>query len=264
MNHWQGKWALITGASAGIGTAIARQLAAGGTNLVLTARRRDRLVGLASELAAKHNVRTLVCVADLAQPLGPQQIFSFTQEKNIAIDLLVNNAGFGAYGPFHKVEVARLVEMTQVNVSAVVHLTHLFLPGMIARKSGDILILASTAAFQPVPYITTYAATKVFDLFFAEGLAEEVRQYGVRVCALCPGSTETEFFQVAGQRNHTRRAPESAEKVARVGLEALAAGKTSVISGFKNWLGAETVRLVPRRTVARITAGIFRPKEERA
>jgi uncharacterized protein len=264
MNHWQGKWALITGASAGIGTALARELAAGGTNLVLTARRRDRLVGLAAELSDKHNIRTLVCVADLAQPAGPQQIFSFTEEKNIAIDLLANNAGFGAYGEFHNAQIDRLLEMTQVNVTAVVQMTHLYLPGMVARGSGDILIVASTAAFQAVPYITTYAATKVFDLHFAEGLAEEVRQYGVRVCALCPGSTETEFFQVAGQRNHTRRSPETPEKVARVGLEALAAGKSSVISGFTNWLGAETVRIVPRRTVAKITAGIFRPKEKHA
>ena len=176
----------------------------------------------------------------------------------------MNNAGFGAYGEFHKVRLDRLIEMTQVNVTAVVHLTHLYLPGMIARGSGDILIVASTAAFQAVPYISTYAATKTFDLHFAEGLAEEVQQYGVRVCALCPGSTATEFFQVAGQRNHTRRAPETAEKVAHVGLAALAAGKTSVISGFKNWLGAETVRMVPRRTVARITAGMFRPKEKQA
>lgn len=264
MNRWEGKWALITGASAGIGTAIARELAAGGTNLVLTARRRDRLAGLATELAAKHNIRTLSCVADLAQPLGPQQIFSFTEEKNIVIDLLVNNAGFGAYGEFAKMRLDRLIEMTYVNCTAVVHMTHLYVPGMIQRGSGDILIVASTAAFQPVPYITTYAATKVFDLHFAEGLAEEMRPYGIRVCALCPGSTETEFFQVAGQRNHTRRAPESAEKVAHVGLAALAAGKTSVISGFTNWLGAETVRLVPRRTVTRITAGMFRPKEKRA
>ena len=105
MNHWEGKWALITGASAGIGTAMARELAAGGTNLVLTARRRDRLAGLAGELSAKHDIRTLVCVADLAQPLGPQEIFSFTESKNIAVDLLVNNAGFGAYGEFHKVRL---------------------------------------------------------------------------------------------------------------------------------------------------------------
>jgi len=264
MNHWQGKWALISGASAGIGAALARELAAGGTNLVLTARRRDRLAGLAAELSAKNNIRTLVCVADLAQPLGPQQIFSFTEEKNIAIDLLVNNAGFGAYGEFHKVRLDRLIEMTQVNVTAVMHMTHLYLPGMIARGGGDILIVASTAAFQAVPYISTYAATKAFDLHFAEGLAEEVRQYGVRVCALCPGSTATEFFQVAGQRNHTRRAPEIAGKVAHVGLAALASGKSSVISGFKNWMGAESVRLVPRRMVARIAGEIFRPKEKQA
>jgi len=253
---------LITGASAGIGTAMARELAAGGTNLVLTARRRDRLAGLAGELSAKHDIRTLVCVADLAQPLGPQEIFSFTEDKGIAVDLLVNNAGFGAYGEFHKVRLDRLIEMTQVNVTAVVHLTHLYLPGMIARGSGDILIVASTAAFLPVPYITTYAATKTFDLHFAEGLAEEVRQYGVRVCALCPGSTETEFFQVAGQRNHTRRAPETAKKVAHVGLAGLAAGKTTVISGFTNWMTAETVRVVPRRAVTRIAGGIFRPKNK--
>jgi short-subunit dehydrogenase len=261
MNRWQGKWALVTGASAGIGTALARELAAGGTHLVLTARRRERLVGLAGELSAKHNVRTLACVADLAQPLGPQQLFSFTEERKISIDLLANNAGFGAYGEFAKLGLDRLIEMTQVNVTAVVHLTHLYLPGMIARGSGDILIVASTAAFQAVPYISTYAATKVFDLHFAEGLAEEVRQYGVRVCALCPGSTETEFFQVAGQRNHSKRDPETAEKVAHVGLAALAAGKTAVISGFSNWLGAEAIRFVPRRTVARIAGGIFRPQK---
>src|SRR5580693_1500926 len=262
MNHWHGKWALITGASAGIGTALARELAAGGTNLVLTARRRDRLTGLAAELSAKHNIRTLACVADLAQPLGPQQIFSFTEEKNIAIDLLVNNAGFGAYGEFHKVRLDRLMEMTQVNVTAVVHMTHLYLPGMIARGSGDIMIVASTAAFQAVPYITTYAATKSFDLLFAEGLAEEVRHHGVRVCALCPGPTESEFLDVAGQRPHTRRPQETAEKVARVGLRAVAAGKSSVISGFTNWLGAESVRFVPRPMVTRIAGRMFRPKEK--
>jgi short-subunit dehydrogenase len=266
MNHWQrkwaGKWALVTGASAGIGTALARELAAGGTNLVLTARRRDRLAGLAGELSTRHDIRTLVCVADLAKPSGPEEIFAFTEGKNIAVELLVNNAGFGAYGEFRKQEVERLVEMTKVNVSTVVHLTHLYLSGMIERGSGDILILASTAAFQAVPYITTYAATKAFDLHFAEGLAEEVGRFGVHVCALCPGGTESEFLQVAGQRHHTRRPQEKAEKVARVGLKAMASGKSSVISGFTNWLGAETVRLVPRRTVARITGGMFRPREK--
>jgi uncharacterized protein len=261
MDHWQGKWALVTGASAGIGTALARELAAGGANLVLTARRRDRLAGLAAELISKHGIRAVTCVADLAQSDGPREIFAFTEEKGITVDLLINNAGFGAYGEFQKVKTANLLEMVEVNVSAVVHLTHLYLPGMIARRGGDVLIVASTAAFQPVPYITTYAATKSFDLSFAEGLAEEMRRYGIRVCALCPGPTESEFLQVAGQRDHTRRPKETAEKVARVGLRALAAGKSSVISGFRNWLGAETTRLAPRRIVARIAGGMFRPKD---
>jgi short-subunit dehydrogenase len=262
MNQWRGKWALITGASAGIGMALARELAADGTNLVLTARRRDRLAGLAGELSAKHDVRTLVCVADLAQPEAPREIFAFTEGKHISVDLLVNNAGFGAYGEFRKMELDRLIGMVQVNVRAVVHLTHLYLPGMIARRGGDILILASTAAFQAVPYISAYAATKSFDLQFAEGLAEEMRPYGIRVCALCPGSTESEFHEVAGQPHHTRRPKETAEKVAHVGLAGLAAGKSLVISGFTNWLGAGTVRFVPRRMVARIAGGMFRPKEK--
>jgi len=262
MNQWRGKWALVTGASAGIGMALARELSAGGTNLVLTARRRDRLTGLAGELSAKHDVRTLVCVADLAKPEAPREIFTFTEDRHISVNLLVNNAGFGAYGEFRKAKVERLIEMVQVNVSAVVHLTHLYLPGMIARRGGDILILASTAAFQAVPYITTYAATKSFDLQFAEGLAEEMRPYGIRVCALCPGSTESEFLEVSGQRHDKGRPQETAKKVARVGLAALAAGKTSVISGFTNWLGAETVRFVPRRMVTRIAGGMFRPKEK--
>jgi len=260
MNPWRGKWALVTGASAGIGVALARELASRGANLVLTARRQDRLNELASELASRHKIQTEVCVADLSQPGGPPEIFAFTQGRKIPVQLLVNNAGFGKYGEFHKLPAERLLEMIQVNVGAVVHLTHLYLPQMVERRSGDVLIVASTAAFQAVPYITTYAATKAFDLYFAEGLAEEMRPHGVRVCALCPGSTESEFHQVAGQRHHTRRPKETAEKVARAGLEGLAAGKSYVISGFANWAGANTVRLVPRRMVARIAARMFRPE----
>jgi uncharacterized protein len=140
-----------------------------------------------------------------------------------------------------------------------VHLTRLFLPDMIARRSGDILILASTAAFQAVPYISTYAATKAFDLFFAEGLAEEMKPHGIRVCALCPGSTESEFHAVAGQEAFTAKNQEPAEKVARTGLQALAAGKSYVISGLGNYLGAHSQRLVPRRLVTRVAANMFRP-----
>lgn len=262
MTPWSGKWALVTGASAGIGKALAEELASGGTNLVLTARRRERLEAFGQQLSARHKIRTEVVVADLAQPDAPQSMLEFAKEQAIEIDLLINNAGFGAYGAFHTVEPQRLVEMVQVNCSAVVHLTRLFLPDMVARRRGDILILASTASFQGVPYISTYAATKAFDLIFAEGLAEEVKPYGVRVCALCPGSTESEFAEVAGQTEvaAAKRHRESAQKVARVGLRALAAGKSYVISGFGNYLGAHSQRLVPRRLVTSVAARMFRPQ----
>ena len=263
--EWQGKWALVTGASAGIGRALAEELAAGGTNLVLTARRQERLEELARRLAETHKIRTQVFVADLAEATAPEKIFAFTKAKGIEVELLINNAGFGRYGDFHAAEIPRLLEMVQVNCSAVVHLTRLYLPEMAARRRGDVLILASTASFQSVPYLSTYAATKAFDLLFAEGLAEEMRPFGIRVCALCPGSTVSEFHEVAGQTHITSamRKRETAEKVARTGLRALAAGKSYVISGTGNYLGAHMQRLAPRRMVSRIVAGMFRPQKQR-
>jgi uncharacterized protein len=260
--EWQGKWALVTGASAGIGVALAQQLAAGGTHLVLTARRQDRLEELARKLSKSHAVRTEIVAGDLAKTEAPVEIFEFTRQKGLTIDLLINNAGFGQYGELTQVEPQRLLDMVQVNCHAVVHLTRLFLPGMIERRRGDVLIIASTAAFQAVPYITTYAATKAFDLFFAEGLAEELKPHGIRVCALCPGSTESEFHTVAQQEKFTQKHQETAEKVARTGLEALAAGKSYVISGTANYLGAHSQRLVPRRMVTRIAANMFRPDKK--
>jgi short-subunit dehydrogenase len=258
---WRGKWALVTGASAGIGTALAKELATGGTNLVLTARRKDRLEELAKTLSAEHGVKTEVFSADLADPSAPERIFTFTNERGIAIDLLINNAGFGQYGEFRSVERQRLLDMIQVNCNAVVHLTRLYLPEMVARRRGDVLILASMASFQAVPYISTYAATKAFDLLLAEGLAEEMSPYGIRVCALCPGSTESEFHIVSGQEKFKKKT-ETAEKVARTGLEALAAGKSYVISGFGNYLGAHSERLVPRRFVTRAVARMFKPAKK--
>jgi len=259
LTEWKGKWALVTGASAGIGVALAEELAAGGTNLVLTARRLDRLQEVADGLRKKHGIQTRVVAADLAKREAPQGIFAFTKERGLRIDLLINNAGFGQYGEVPQVETQRLLDMVEVNCTAVVHLTRLFLPEMVARRSGDILILASTAAFQAVPYISTYAATKAFDLFFAEGLAEEMKPHGIRVCALCPGSTESEFHAVADQEEFAAHNQEPADKVARTGLRALAAGKSYVISGLGNYLGAHSQRLVPRRLVTRVAANMFRP-----
>jgi len=256
---WKGKWALVTGASAGIGKALAEELAKGGTNLILTARRKERLEHLARDLSAKQGIRTETIVADLAEPAGPEAIFQFTRQRELPVDLLVNNAGFGQYGEFHATPPERLLQMVQVNCTAVVELTRLYLPAMVARRSGDVLIVASTAAFQAVPYISTYAATKVFDLFLAEGLAEEMQPYGVRVCALCPGTTTSEFHELAGHPRNTKGREQSAETVARNGLQALAAGKSYVISGFGNYLGAHGERLVPRRLVTRVAARMFRP-----
>ena len=259
--EWSGKWALITGASAGIGVAFAEELAAGGTKLVLTARRKDRLDELARRLTATYKVATDVFPADLADSNAPENILAFTKEKGLEIDLLINNAGFGQYGEFPSVEKQRLLDMVQVNCHAVVHLTRLYLPEMIARRRGDILILASTASFQAVPFISTYAATKAFDLLFAEGLAEEMKPYGIRVCALCPGSTESEFHAVSGQEKFKRNA-ETAEKVAHTGLKALAGGKSYVISGLGNYLGAHGERLVPRSFVTRIAGNMFKPEKK--
>ncbi len=261
MTRWRGKWALVTGASAGIGWALAEELAAEGANLVLTARRRDRLETLARQLTEARSIEVEMVAADLGRPEAAAEVFAFTEKNGIAVDLLVNNAGFGAYGEFHRQEPERLLEMIQVNVSAVVAVTRRYLPQMVERRSGHILIVASTAAFQAVPYISCYAATKAFDLLFAEGLAEEVRPYGVRVCALCPGSTETEFQQVARQPDRTFRYTESPKKVARVGLRALERGRSYVISGLGNYLMAHSERLAPRRLVTRMAAEMFRPAE---
>lgn len=264
IRKWAGKWALVTGASAGIGLSLAELLGAAGTNLVLTARRTDRLQKLAGDLAAKYGVRVETCAADLVRPEAPGQILAFTSEKQIEIELLVNNAGFGAFGYIHEIPTERIAEMVQVNCTAVAHLTQLYVPRMVERRRGDVLIVASIAGFQPVPFNSVYAATKAFDLIFAEGIAEELRPLGVNVCALCPGSTTTEFQQVAGQPDRAFRSAETAEKVARVGLEGLARGKSVVISGLKNRLMTESERLAPRSFVAKMAAKMMHPDNSRS
>jgi uncharacterized protein len=262
MNHpWRNQWALITGASAGIGSAFAHELAEGKANLVLTARRQDRLEELAAELREKYGVETRTFAADLEDSDGPRRIRSFTEDNGLTVEVLINNAGFGVYGEQYTSPVDRQLGMVQVNCLAVVHLTQLYLPAMVARRSGAILILASTAAFQPVPYINTYAATKAFDLLFAEGLAEEVERFGVKVCALCPGPTQSEFSQIAGTPHHAAARVQTAEEVARIGLRGLAEGKHSVVTSFASKMQVELQRLAPRRLVVKMAAKIFRPKE---
>jgi len=252
---WKGGWAIVTGASSGIGQAIAQELATSGVNLVLTARRLDRL----HEFAARVSRRVEVFAADLEQSDAPRRIFEFTEGKGIKPALLVNNAGFGTFGEFRETGLDRQLAMLQVNCSAVVAMTRLYLPGMIERRKGDIMMVASTAAFQAVPYQATYAATKAFDLIFAEGIAEEVKRFGVRVCALCPGQTKSEFHEIANEPIPKQMSVHSAQEVARIGLEALVTGKHHVICGFGNRMGMELQRLAPRRVVTAVSERLFRP-----
>jgi short-subunit dehydrogenase len=260
---WREKWALVTGASSGIGAALAQELAAGGAHLVLTARRARRLVQLRRTLHAAHGVSIEIVPADLAQPGAPTEIFAFTQERGIAVDLLVNNAGIGSYGEFYGRDRESELRIIQVNCSALVHLTHLYLPDMVERRSGAVLIVSSTAAYQGVPYMATYAASKGFGLLFAEALAREVEGHGVSVCALCPGPTASEFQKVAGVPDGLSVGLEPADRVAREGLRALAAGEHSVISGFTNWLGVEVQRMVPRHAVTSAVEMLLRPAHRR-
>ncbi|GMW02295.1 MAG: hypothetical protein AMXMBFR84_34310 [Candidatus Hydrogenedentota bacterium] len=222
LQRYQG-WALITGASSGIGREFARQIAAEGVNCVLVARRRTRLDELAEELTAKNGVLCRVMAIDLAQDGAPEHIFDAT--RDIPIGLLVNNAGFGAGGRFETAPKDRLSEMVKLNCDVVVRLTHLYLPQMLDRKCGGIVIVASVLGVIPTPYDVVYGATKAFDLSFAEALWAELRGTGVDVTALCPGGTNTEFLTSQGY-NETRLARKSkifadADRIAAIALRRL-------------------------------------------
>ncbi|MGB8259963.1 MAG: SDR family oxidoreductase [Terracidiphilus sp.] len=250
---FKGKWALVTGASAGIGTALARELARYGANLVLTARRVERLEALATELRGQ-GVEVRVVKANLLDPNAPIAIFDAIEEQGIEIDILVNNAGLGQFAAFATCDVEQELSQVAVNCDAVVRLSRLFVPHMVRRGRGWVLIVSSTASFQPLPYMATYAATKAFDRLFALGLAEEVAPYGVKVTALCPGPTKSEFFAVSRATVFERRPPRPAEEVARLGLEALARGKRTVIPNFSGRMLAFIVRFVPTRIITHFVA----------
>jgi len=254
---------LITGASSGIGEAFARKLAAPGRDLLLVARSEDKLIALCNELGLNHNARAQYFVADLSQPDAPARLFEETRERDLEIDLLINNAGFGSMGEFAKLDLDRELNMIDLNVRSLVELTHLFLQPMRERKSGSIINVASTASFQPVPFMATYAATKAFVRSFSESLWEENRPYGIKVLALCPGVTETGFFEASRMKRPPGRMVQTSEQVVEVALRALKRGKSSVISGWPNRIAAETQRVVPRTLVLRVVGAIMRPYIEK-
>ena len=257
---FNGKWALVTGASAGIGAALARELAKHGARLILTARRRDRLEALAGELKAK-GTEVRIVTADLNDPSAPQMIYDATEGAGHTVDILINNAGIGQYGAFTQSEIAQELSQVRVNCEAVVGLSRLFVPRMVERRRGWVLVLASTASFQPVPYLSTYAATKAFDRFFALGLAAEVARFGVKVTALCPGTTESEFFEVAHAGAFRSRNLQAASEVARLAIAAMARGQRTIVPKRSGKLTAFLVRFLPVSLITHFVEKGARPKQ---
>ncbi|GGR34722.1 SDR family NAD(P)-dependent oxidoreductase [Deinococcus ruber] len=252
--------ALITGASSGIGEHFARQLAARKIDVILVARTASKLEALAAALHAQHGIRATVIAQDLTQPAAAQRIETEVNRLGLTVDFLINNAGFASYGEFHTLPLAHELEMIQVNIAALTDLTHRFLPGMVERRRGRVLNVASTAAFMPGPLMAVYYASKAYVLSFSEALNEEVRSSGVYVTALCPGPVETGFQDraqmgesklIAG--NNPLLSPMmSADEVARQGLEAMVAGQTVKVVGRVNKLQTLTPRFLPRSLVPRM------------
>lgn len=250
--------ALITGASAGIGYEFGVCLAERGYDLVLVARRRDRLEELATKQRALHGVRIEVIDADLSDAGSVDAIVAEVIRLGMSVDLLVNNAGFGTHGRFETLDPARERDEIAVNVASLVALTHACVPAMLERKRGGVINVASTASFQPVPYMAVYGATKAFVRSFSEALHEEVRTRGVTILALCPGPTATEFFDhdVATAPGPVR----TAREVVLTGLAAFDARKPVVVDGLSNVIAARGASILPRSWVVRMAAAIMRPR----
>lgn len=246
--------ALITGASAGIGAAFAKELAVRQTNLVLVARSEQKLSDLATQLQARHNIQVEIVVQDLTKPDAAQTVFDTVCDRGITVDVLINNAGFGEYGDFVEIDRQKQLNMIQLNILALVDLTHLFLQQMRQRRSGSIINMSSVAAFQSMPYFAVYAATKSFILSFSEALWAENRQYGVRVIAVCPGPTDTNFFQDAefppaltniAEQNYTPTSVVVNEALAALGKE----HPVFVPGDVRNQLLANLPRFLPREAI---------------
>jgi uncharacterized protein len=252
--------ALITGASAGIGCELAKLFANDHHDLVLVARGAPKLLKFADELQRQFGVSAKAIPLDIAAAPAPQFLFDQLQRDGVAVDILVNNAGYGVFGEFAKISLEESVGQIQLNVTALTHLTKLFLGPMIGRHSGKIMNVASTAGFQPGPLMAVYYATKAYVISFSEALANELKDTSVTVTCLCPGPTDTGFQGRAGTENTVlfkKLRPMDAKTVARDGYRGLMAGKTLVISGFRNWLLAESLRISPRKLVTAVSRKIL-------
>lgn len=247
--------ALVTGASGGIGLELARLCAKGGHDLVLVARNQTKLEELARYLSGMYRARVEVVPADLARPEAPAVIMRAVKERGLAVDVLINNAGFGLWGLFGRQDPARVLDMIQVNVTALTALTRLVLPELVSRRRGRILNVASTAAFAPGPLMAVYYATKAYVLHFSEAIGNELRGTGVTVTALCPGPTPTGFAEAAGAgRTNLFRSPAvmGVERVAAAGYRGMMRGKAVVVPGMVNRLLVLGIRLSPRWAVRHV------------
>jgi uncharacterized protein len=254
--------ALITGASAGLGKEFASLFAKDGHDIVLVARSKERLEAIASELSSAHGVRVEVIASDLTDPAAPAAIFKECKQRGLTIDFLVNNAGFGSSGAFLEQTLGREIEMIQVNVTALVELTHRFASAMRERGSGRIMNIASTAGFQPGPFMATYYATKAFVISFSEALAYELADAGVSVTCHCPGATATEFAKAAGNdktRLFQRGSVAGAEEVAAHAYAAMMKGEILSVHGALNKLGVQSLRFTPRAMIRSVVAGLNKP-----
>lgn len=250
--------ALITGASSGIGLELAKIFAGNKINLVLVARSENKLIELSKELQ-QQDVKVHVLVKDLSDYNTAKEIFDWCNQQGIVIDYLVNNAGVGDFGLFNESDWIKQEQMINLNITALTYLTHLFLPGMVQRKNGKILNVASTAAFQPGPLMSIYFATKAFVLFFSEAIANELEGTGVTVTALCPGATESGFQAAAsmdGSRLFKGKKIPSSKEVAAYGYKAMMQGKTVAIHGLKNYLLAQGARISPRNLTVKVARWI--------
>jgi len=252
--------ALITGASGGIGYELGKLFARDHYDLVLLARSSAKLSQVAEELQGQHGISVKIIPLDLTAAPAPQFLFDQLKREGIAVDVLVNNAGYGKLGEFAKISAEESLAQIQLNITALTHLTRLFVGPMLERRAGKILNVASTAGFQPGPLMAVYYATKAYVISFSEALANELSGSGVTVTCLCPGPTDTAFQGRAGTE-HTllfrKSRPMSAEVVARDGHRGLMAGKTLVISGFRNWLLAEATRFGPRKLVTAVSRKVM-------
>lgn len=254
--------ALVTGASAGLGTEFAKLFAADGHSVILVARRKDRLQQLSNELEAAHpGIATWVINLDLSQHGAGQMLFDHVQSLNLNVDYLVNNAGFGSGGRFAELDLSRELQMIDLNVRTLVETTRLFLPAMLKRRSGKILNVGSIAGFQPGPYMANYSATKAFVNSFSEALYEELRGTGVTCSLLAPGFTVTEFQQaaaIAGFPGADSPLSATALEVATTGYQTLMKGRATKVHGFMNWMGVQSQRLSPRFAVRQIAGKLIK------